>query len=469
MSTPKSSFESLISTTSIADDAHLHAALSKYFYPIFDTLPAKCSRSITAALQSTEKEYQLIRGLVAEVDLEGRKRMFETDIEAAEASQDLAVWTATEKKWATAVGDWLVALWQLGVEKGCERPLIDNNAIEFSILHWSKCKTQKLPELRALFFAPEIQTFKASPDYPSFDSLVGRLPSLKDNLLHVTRKRVCDNARSRVLRIQWDAAAAIYSKWGTSMDCLDLATAMEGLPVEGNVLDARLALFTRFCTLRLSSRGTAVCMMQKILQYVLKRCWIRVAQAYPGWDDAWDWLDEAVSDGRLAAQALTLPADATDRQRTQRNEQLAHFKALLVSMAASNEDEKPAVSLVGQKHDRDGETKAQGWGVACDVQRCLKKVASSGTRDDVGVEALAKSALGNQYLASADGVFDVLHDSTSDLSVRTALYALRDVLWGQWDVKRDYATGSGDACPVGRPAKKVRESRRGAPKPTIES
>ncbi|KAH9841144.1 uncharacterized protein C8Q71DRAFT_440921 [Rhodofomes roseus] len=257
MSTPKSSFESLISTTSIADDAHLHAALSKYFYPIFDTLPAKCSRSITAALQSTEKEYQLIRGLVAEVDLEGRKRMFETDIEAAEASQDLAVWTATEKKWATAVGGWLVALWQLGVEKGCERPLvreclvfceevirrlvpppdiadewnvhrldicikdstnyavflhydcplahglawlwmellaealvsgdselpfvrdavaylqwssisrivqaflgvcitfneyidieIDNNAIEFSILHWSKCKTQKLPELR---------------------------------------------------------------------------------------------------------------------------------------------------------------------------------------------------------------------------------------------------------------------------------------------------------------------------------
>ncbi|KAH9841145.1 uncharacterized protein C8Q71DRAFT_854990 [Rhodofomes roseus] len=560
MSTPRSNFESLMS--SVSDDAHLRSALSTHLYPVLGSLSPLSSQALATALQATDTDLRYIRSLVAEVNLEGRKQIFKTDLKAAEGSRDLTVWKATEEKSLDAMCGWLATLWRLGVEKRCEHPLVreclvfceevilrtvpppdvadewhalrldiyiddsksravfyetdclpghalawvwmellaeallsdshsellfvknavtylqqssiscvvqsylggcvrlnryidiqmDGILIIYDMSHWSQQKRRKLLDLRALFLAPEIQAFRASPTSSSFDSVVSRLPSLKDDLMRVARERVRGNAQSLVIRIQWDAAAAIYCTWGTDTDQADLAATLEGLPLEGNILDASIALFVRSCAN--GKTYITVPLMRKTLTGVLKQCWMQVARAYPGWDDAWDWLDGAVCDGQLAEEAL--PADAVDRPRNGKNEQLAHFKALLGSTAASGEDDKLAVA--GRKHNRDGETKTKGWGLASDVQRCLKEIALSDVRSyTLNVEALAKSAFGGDYLASVNGVFDVLHDSTSELPVRAALCALRDVLRGKWDVKRDYVTGSGDAHPVGRPVKKARE------------
>ncbi|KAH9920637.1 uncharacterized protein B0H18DRAFT_1023759 [Fomitopsis serialis] len=77
-----------------------------------------------------------------------------------------------------------------------------------------------------------------------------------------------------------------------------------------------------------------------------------------------------------------------------------------------------------------------------------------GVKRVVDIEAAMKRALDNDYLVNVDGVFDALHDNTSEPLVRAGLHALRDLLRGEWDVNRDY-TGSVDAR-VERPAKKAR-------------
>lgn len=122
MSTPSSTFESLIAIAS--DDAQLRATLSKHLYPALDALPAAHAQKLTKALRDAEEEFRYMKTLLNKVDYDGRKRLFEADLKAARDSRDINVWRTTEEKWLGAIGDWLSTLWQLGVEKGHERQLV---------------------------------------------------------------------------------------------------------------------------------------------------------------------------------------------------------------------------------------------------------------------------------------------------------------------------------------------------------
>jgi len=553
MSKPSSLFEPLIS--SVSNNTQLHAALSRHLYPALDSLSSKHAQLLSKALRDTNEEFRLLRDLVAQVDLEERRRIFEMDWKAADASQDGAVWRATEEKWLGIIGDWFSTLWQLGVEKGIERALVreclmfceevmcrlvppsdivvewqplcidiriqktgGSSAYKHANCHlgqalawmwtellvgslvagseselipvqdvvtalqhssisrelqvilggtvfnlysgipvsgtvdsedWSRIRREKLLHLRALFFAPDIQSFKASPTHSHFDSLVKRSPGLQDTLLGVTRERVRDNARSRVLRIAWESAAAIYCQCGTEADLMDLTKTLATVPMNGHTLAARLALFKRLNQFHRFWQASSL--MEQLLEYTLGRCWLQIAQAYPGWDDAWDWLDEAVQDGRLPKKAKP---DAMGTERTQREEQLAQLTALLRHMASGEEDQKPVMLLAGQKRGREEEP--SGSDMVCDLRRCLDELGVSpiAVRERINVEALAKSALGTDYLASVDGVYDALCNSTSEPHVLNGLDALRDVLRGKWDITRDCTGPVG--VPVERPTKRVR-------------
>ncbi|KAH9920636.1 uncharacterized protein B0H18DRAFT_1023755 [Fomitopsis serialis] len=197
--------------------------------------------------------------------------------------------------------------------------------------------------------------------------------------------------------------------------------------------------------------------MNHLLEYTLRSCWLQIAEVYPGWDDAWDWLDEAVEDGRLPRKEMPDATLGTEQQ--QRRDHLVQWNLMLLGSAASAEDEKPVVSLAGRKRHREEGTQPSGWGVADDVRRCLKELGRSvfAVKERVDVKGLARSTLGSNYLASVEGIFDALYNNTSESHVRAGLSALRDVLRGKWDVEHDYTAVPVDV-PVERPAKKSRRS-----------
>lgn len=278
-----------------------------------------------------------------------------------------------------------------------------------------------------------------------------------------------DNIRSRALRIQWEPAAKILAEWGTVDDVLKLDCTLADVPMDSRVLAARLALFQRLTNEQDASEDT-VWLGKKLLKHAVVGCWRQIAEAFPGWDDAWDWLDVVIQDGQLAKRTTVATADTAMWELT---DDLKHeFSTRLRS---------PATAVVADVYTaaakrRFQESKHSKRGLAYDVQRCLTlftqcRIDDKPVREQIDAELVVQHALGNDYLATVDGVFDALHDGsvpyshqadtdehpsnrTQDPSIRVALHALRDVLLGTWD------TGHKRSCSADASSEKCAKKAR---------
>ncbi|EPS94219.1 hypothetical protein FOMPIDRAFT_117606 [Fomitopsis schrenkii] len=269
----------------------------------------------------------------------------------------------------------------------------------------------------------------------------GRAPSL----LEVTRQKLRGNMRSRVLRMGWRAAAMVFCECGMPSDFWSLSKALATVPMDDDVLGALLAMAGHpKADFTLPGEDTMAALLFKVaLRCAVSSCWLRIAQHYPGWDRAWDWLDDAVQDGTLSAQ---IPPDATTKQKADRSLSVAKFGKLLGPGAKPKSaagTDVPSPSVAGQKRSLDEAigAGADDWGRARDVRKCLDVLRGSRftTREAVDVPAVAEYALGSHYLATIEGIFNIIHESfviisAPDQSTRKALVALRDVLRDQWDV-----------------------------------
>ncbi|KZT66504.1 hypothetical protein DAEQUDRAFT_767967 [Daedalea quercina L-15889] len=140
----------------------------------------------------------------------------------------------------------------------------------------------------------------------------------------------------------------------------------------------------------------------------LANCWVQIARAYPGWDNAWDWLDEVLENGKQPKKASRSPFDTA---LALGDELLAQFTVLPQNFKTLAEVERVAkVSLSGQKCGRE-EGDSPEWSLAHLVQQCLRELkgASYLVRGKVDVRVLAKDAIGGESLAEVDGVFGALH------------------------------------------------------------
>ena len=282
--------------------------------------------------------------------------------------------------------------------------------------HWSPSKKQALVKLRDELYAPLIQSFRRSPTYASFQTIITELPSLVPTFLEVTRLRVHDNIRSRTLRIQWESAAQIYAEWGTVDDVLKLDCTLADMPMTSVVLTARLALFQRIAKEPGMSED-AVWLGKKLLKHAVVACWRQIAEAYPGWDDAWDWLDDVIRDGQLTKKRMANAADKVVWKLT--DELKAKFSTRLRTPA---EPAAAGVPAAGVRPRLPG-CKQTDWGLAHDVHRCLTlfaqcRITARPVREQIDADLVVQHALGNDYLATVDGVLDALHDGSVSLALK---------------------------------------------------
>lgn len=278
---------------------------------------------------------------------------------------------------------------------------------------WTPDK-QAVLVVRDCLYAPIIQTFRQSPTIDTFTTLVRHTPCIAPALLEVTRQKVRGNVRSRALRIGWQSAAMIFCHCGTPSDITHLSETLAATPLDDDVLGALLAMAGHYKARFPVPSGSimAESLFKAALQRTIGSCWLGIAQLYPGWDDAWDWLDEAVQGGTLSMQ---ISPEATNKQKADRLLLIARFKEMLGPGVVSVKDEDgPKPLITGRKRTLDdvAEAGAEEWDPARDVRKCLDALRNhcSITKHEIGASAVAKSALGSDYLASVEGVFNVLHE-----------------------------------------------------------
>lgn len=276
---------------------------------------------------------------------------------------------------------------------------------------------QVLSLVRDCLLAPLILTFREFPTFDTYMSLTRDAPYIAPSLLEVTRQKLRGNMRSRVLRMGWRAAAMVFCECGMPSDFWSLSKALATVPMDDDVLGALLAMAGHpKADFTLPGEDTMAALLFKVaLRCAVSSCWLRIAQHYPGWDRAWDWLDDAVQDGTLSAQ---IPPDATTKQKADRSLSVAKFGKLLGPGAKPKSaagTDVPSPSVAGQKRSLDEAigAGADDWGRARDVRKCLDVLRGSRftTREAVDVPAVAEYALGSHYLATIEGIFNIIHES----------------------------------------------------------
>ena len=153
----------------------------------------------------------------------------------------------------------------------------------------------------------------------------------------------------------------------------------------------------------------AVWIGKKLLKHAVVSCWHQIAEAYPGWDDAWDWLDATIRDGQVPKKSMPDVADKVIWKFTAELQE--EFTTRLRTPA---DHAAVAVPTTMAKRGNSGFKNGQ-WGLAHDVRRCLTafkqcRMTARPVKEQIDADLVVQHALGNDYLATVDGVVDGLYD-----------------------------------------------------------
>ncbi|PCH34850.1 hypothetical protein WOLCODRAFT_139618, partial [Wolfiporia cocos MD-104 SS10] len=333
--------------------------------------------------------------------------------------------------------------------------------------HWTPAMKAALQETRALFASSRLQSFKLSPSPQEYERLVKQCPTLSPVLIDIVRRKVQANRRARTASIPWKFAADIFIAANRNEDLLAMDDIMPRLGLESSedVLAARLAIARYLRTHNdeeLCSAGLRIA--EDGLSREVQFAWVEVEQAFPGWDDAWDWLARKVRRGHVER---TMPLYATPEERHARQAALGDFAAMLCGGGgAKGENGKTWPEFCGRKRPRLGaDLPIDG---AVQGMRSWVELIATWPSLDVR-EAKRRIA---QLVRSAINVHSDECEMIADLSVTKALIAacrqdeiaasiqmVNDLLNGQTSIKEEKE----EPAPVNpvEPVKKKRVRNRG--------
>jgi hypothetical protein len=188
-----------------------------------------------------------------------------------------------------------------------------------------------------------VTAFKKTPSLKLYTELVNESPDLKPALLQATRLAIFPLAPSSERTISYSTAAEILN---AASETNDLVRLLAALP-EYSRSDPTIAQAQRTIIRHLSKqsapehRKTALDAITNGLNSAIQNVLDEILRIFPGFDDAYDWLEDQIDEGKLSHKA---PGDSKDyfkmtpAQRKlidQRNKKLDQF----IERAARYNDE----------------------------------------------------------------------------------------------------------------------------------
>jgi len=152
--------------------------------------------------------------------------------------------------------------------------------------------------------AARIAVFHQAPSFQLFTQLVGESPDLKASLLDATRTAIFSSSQSARLTITYGAAADIFD---ASSQTDDLVRLLEVLPKFS--LDTTVGRAEQTIIKHLSKQPAATHHKAALdaIAHGLRRAeqntMDEVYQAFPGFDEACDWLEEQIDSDKLTERA----------------------------------------------------------------------------------------------------------------------------------------------------------------------
>jgi hypothetical protein len=181
---------------------------------------------------------------------------------------------------------------------------------DFWDAHWTQTMKDAALRLIASQFEARIASFKKAPSSPLYLKLVNESPDLKTTLLQVTRTSIFTPDPSSKCTISYGTAAEIFNVSSQTDDLVRLLDAMPSFSSDPTITQAKLKIVKHISKQAESAhRQAALDIIKHQLHHAKDNALENVYEAFPGFDDAADWLEEMIDKNNLTAKTPEGPRD----------------------------------------------------------------------------------------------------------------------------------------------------------------
>lgn len=189
----------------------------------------------------------------------------------------------------------------------CTVHLVENTyytGYEFWDAHWTTAMKKTASRLLVSRHAAHIASFKEAPSFRLYKRLVKESPDLKATLLEATRTAILPSSPSARPTITYGAATDIFR---SSSQTDDLARLLKTIPQYSSDTTVGRAERTIIKSLSKQSAAkhhkTALDAIARGLNNARQNTLDEVKQAFPGFDEAYGWLEEQIDNKKLTHKA----------------------------------------------------------------------------------------------------------------------------------------------------------------------
>jgi hypothetical protein len=171
--------------------------------------------------------------------------------------------------------------------------------------HWTPAMKDAASRLLIAQHTACIESFDKAPSFSLFTKLVNESPDLEVALLRATRNAIFPSTPSSNPKITYGVAADIFNAASQTEDLVQLLNALPRFSSDPTIPRAEQTIIKHLSKQSIPAhhKNTALDAIERGLNRAKQDTLDEVNRAFPGFDEAYEWLEEQIDGGKLTRKA----------------------------------------------------------------------------------------------------------------------------------------------------------------------
>lgn len=195
---------------------------------------------------------------------------------------------------------------------------------EYHDRHWTQAMKDAGFQLHAEYTEARIASFKRKPSFLLYNALVAQSPDLQPALLDITRKHVF--SRETPVSMSYADAADIFQKTSKAGDLVRLLGILPRFTLDPAVPTTKRKVVSYLSKQSSEEfRQRALSVIERELRHAKENVVSECERAFPGYEDAFDYLEEMIDEGLFSKKAPQGNYMTHSEEWTRRDNHLSTF------------------------------------------------------------------------------------------------------------------------------------------------